>query len=208
MVVEPPRRRRDPERRTRILRAAADLAARRGFHTIGMSEIGAEAGVVGSAIYRHFPSKDAILVALLDRVMQRLRDRAEEIIAAAPDDRSALSGLVYDHIEVALRDRDVLTVYHREVHTLPEDDRRRLRRAQRHYLEEWVHLLAPLRDDLADGELRLTVHAAIGAIQSALFFHSGLADDRLAELLGVTAHACLGVPPAPGLGAGEPSFTD
>jgi hypothetical protein len=41
----------------------------------------------------------------------------------------------------------VLAVYHREVHNLPEDDRRRLLRTQRHYIEEWVHVLAPLRPD-------------------------------------------------------------
>ena len=77
----------------------------------------------------------------------------------------------------------MLAVYHREIYTLPEEDRRRLRRRQRHYVEDWVHLLAPLRRDLADGELRLTVHAAIGAVQSTLFFRSGLAPERQAELL-------------------------
>ena len=60
-----------------------------------------------------------------------------------------------------------------------------------------MHLLAPLRPDLADGELRLAVHAAIGAIQSTLFFRSGLAPDRLAELLDAMAHGCLGITPAP-----------
>jgi hypothetical protein len=103
---------------------------------------------------------------------------------------------VRDHIEVALTDRDALAVYHREVRTLPEDERRRLSRAQRHYIEEWVHLLAPLRPDLAHGEVRLAVHAAIGAIQSTLFFRSGLADERLTELLEGMAHGCLGTDPA------------
>ena len=187
-------RRRDPGRRERILTAAAELAARRGFHTVGMADIGAEAGIVGSGIYRHFGSKDAILVALLDRVMDRLQEGAATIIAGSADDHAALSALVRDHIRVAIEDRSVLAVYHREIHNLPEDDRRRLRRSQRHYLEDWVHVLAPLRRDLADGELRLTVHAAIGAIQSTLFFRSGLAPDRLAGLLDAMAHACLGVP--------------
>jgi AcrR family transcriptional regulator len=187
---------RDPGRRERILAAAAELAARRGFHTIGMADIGAEAGIVGSGIYRHFDSKDAILIALLDRVMARLQDGASRIIAESTDDRSALSGLVRDHVWVAIEDRSVLAVYHREIHNLPEDDRRRLRRLQRHYIEDWVHVLAPLRRDLADGELRLAVHAAIGAIQSTLFFRSGLASERLAELLDGMAHACLGVEPA------------
>jgi len=39
------------------------------------------------------------------------------------------------------------------------------------------------------------VHAAIGAVQSTLFFHSGLAPQRQAELLDRIAHAFLGVPP-------------
>ena len=200
MVSQAPpgqRRRRDPARRGRILVAAAELAARRGFHNIGMAEIGAEAGIVGSGVYRHFENKDAILVALLDRVMARLQDGAAAIHAGAPADHAVLSGLIRDHIRVAIEDRTVLAVYHREIHNLPEDDRRRLRRAQRHYLEDWVHVLAPLRPDLADGELRLAVHAAIGAVQSTLFFRSGLAPERLAELLDEMAHACLGVPPTP-----------
>lgn len=191
------RRRRDPERRERILTAAAELTARRGFHAIGMIDIGAEAGIVGSGIYRHFENKDAILVALLDRVMARLQDGAAELLAVAPDDGAALSGLIRDHIRVAIEDRTVLAVYHREIHNLPEEDRRRLRRLQRHYIEDWVHVLAPLRRDLADGELRLAVHAAVGAIQSTLFFRSGLAPERLTALLDEMAHACLGVAPTP-----------
>src|SRR5919201_5548724 len=178
-----PRRRRDPDRKERILKAAAALGARHGFDAISMADIGAEAGIVGSGVYRHFDSKTAILVAMADRVMDRLMARAAEIIAAGLDERESLSLLVRDHIDVALTDRDALAVYHREVRTLPEDERRRLSRSQRHYIEEWVHLLAPLRPDLADGEVRLAVHAAIGAIQSTLFFRSGLAGERLTELL-------------------------
>ena len=190
-------RRRDPDRKERILVAAAALGARRGFDAISMADIGAAAGIVGSGIYRHFDSKTAILVAMADRVMDRLMTRAAEIISGGADERRRLTMLVQDHIEVALTDGDALAVYHREVRTLPEGERRRLSRAQRHYIEEWMRLLVPLRPDLADSEVRLAVHAAIGAIQSTLFFHSGLADDRLTELLAVMAHDCLGITPAP-----------
>jgi AcrR family transcriptional regulator len=187
-------RRRDPDRRERILAAAADLTANRGFHTVAMTDIGAQAGIVGSGVYRHFPNKEAILVALLDRVMQRLLGSASEIVDRGLADAATLTLLVRSHIAAAIEDRSVLAVYHREAHNLPDEDRRRLRRQQRHYIEEWVHVLAPLRRDLADGELRLAVHAAIGAIHSTLFFRSGLAPDRLAALLDEIAHACLGVP--------------
>src|SRR5690348_6210473 len=190
-----PARRRDPGRKERILVAAAALGARRGFDAISMADIGAEAGIVGSGVYRHFDSKTAILVTMADRVMDRLMTRSGQIIATAPGDLAALSLLVRDHIEVTLTNRDALAVYHREVRTLPADERRRLSRLQRHYIEEWVHLLAPLRPDLADGEVRLAVHAAIGAIQSTLFFRSGLADERLTALMEGMAHGCLGTVP-------------
>src|SRR3954447_12650931 len=183
---------RDPERKARILAAAARLGSRGGFHAISMADIGAEAGIVGSGIYRHFDSKTAILVAMLDQVLDRLSERTAEILSGGGSEGELLSSLVRDHIELALRHRDVLAVYHFELHTLPEEDRRRLRRGQRHYVEDWVHLLASLRPDLADAELRLAVHAAISAIQSTLFFHSGLPAERLTELLERMAHGCLG----------------
>jgi AcrR family transcriptional regulator len=188
--------RRDPERRERILCAAADLAAQRGFHMVGMADIGARAGIVGSGVYRHFSCKDAILVALLDQVMTRMREGAAAVLAGPGNDRGHLSALVRDHIAIALKDRSVLAVYHREIHTLPVDDRRRLRRMQVHYLEDWVQTLAPLRRELSDVELRVAVHGAIAAIQSTLFFRSGLPDDRLAPMLDEMAHACLGIAPA------------
>ena len=176
--------------------AAAALGARRGFDAISMADIGAEAGIVGSGIYRHFDSKTAILVAMADRVMDRLMKAAVEIIAAGLGRaREPVPAGAGPHRGGADRPRRARRLPPRGAH-LPEEERRRLSRSQRHYIEEWVHLLAPLRPDLADGEVRLAVHAAIGAIQSTLFFRSGLADERLTALLVEMAHGCLGIAPA------------
>jgi AcrR family transcriptional regulator len=190
-------RRRDPDRKARILDASAELIAARGYNSVSLADIGAAAGIVGSGIYRHFPSKSAILVELLTQVMDQLEAAASGIAAEFSDDREALTALVRHHVRVAVHDRYVLQVYHGEVQNLAEDNRRTLRRAQRHYIEEWVAVVGPLRPDLTDSEVRLTVHAAIGAIQSILFHNLGVPTDRLIELLDQAAHACLGVPPAP-----------
>jgi AcrR family transcriptional regulator len=140
-----PRRRRDPARKDRILAAAADLIASHGYHAVGMADIGAAAGIVGSGIYRHFDSKSALLAALLEQVMDEQERSAAEIVANAADDREALERLVANHVRFAIEERRLLGVYYREAHHLPEEDLRRLRRAQRHYIEEWVIALAPLR---------------------------------------------------------------
>ncbi|MCW2934226.1 MAG: TetR family transcriptional regulator, partial [Actinomycetia bacterium] len=60
---------RDPARKERILSAAADLVARHGFTAVSMEDIGDAVGITASAIYRHYDSKSAVLVAMLDRVV-------------------------------------------------------------------------------------------------------------------------------------------
>ncbi|NWJ71087.1 TetR/AcrR family transcriptional regulator [Pseudonocardia sp. ICBG1122] len=189
-------RRRDPARKARILGAAAELISRNGYHTVGMADIGTAAGIVGSGIYRHFDSKGAILASLLEQVMDKLGESASRIVQEAGDDRSAVTALVRNHVQVAIQDRRILQVYHREARNLPPADLRMLRRSQRHYIEEWVAAAAPLRPELPDAEVRVLVHAGIGSIQSTLFHNSGLPAERLSELLCGAAHAALGIAPA------------
>lgn len=184
-------RTRDPARKERILAAAADLLAGSGFHAVGMSDIGAAAGVTGSAIYRHFDSKSAVLVALFDRAIDRLLADAQHIVHDTRDLGKALANLIAGQVDFVISDREVAIVYHNEIYNLPEDDRRRLRRKQRLYLEEWVHVLHELRAELSDTEARVVVHAAIGAVQSTLFHNSGLAEQQLRQLLTDAAHAVL-----------------
>lgn len=184
-------RTRDPERKNRILEAAADLVARRGFHAVSIAEIGAAAGITGSGIYRHFDSKSAVLVALFDRVIDDLLRDEHEILEFTTDLKQALDLLIAGQVEFVVGDRELAQVYYREINNLPEADRRSLRRKQRLYLEEWVHLISELRADLSDTDARAVVHAAIGAIQSPLFHNTGLAEDRLRVLLSDAARAIL-----------------
>lgn len=188
-----PVRTRDPARRYRILAAAADLVARNGFNSVSMADIGAASGITGSAIYRHFDSKSAVLVELFDSAIDRLLEDAERTLDSGIGLEQALRELVEGQIEFVVGKREVAQVYHNEIHNLPEDDRRRLRRKQRLYIEEWVHLVDELRSDLDDGEARAVVHAAIGAIQSSLFHSVGLPIDRLRQILADSALAVLGV---------------
>ena len=190
-------RRRPPGRKQLILDAAAQLMAARGYHDVGMAEIGAAAGVTGSAIYRHFEGKPAVLVALFDRVIDDLAREAEAVVTSGIAPAEALRALITTQIRFVREDRTLAQVYHNENTNLPDDDRHRLRRKQRLYVEEWVHVLAVLRPGLSDAHLRTLVHAAIGAIQSVLFFTSGLPDDELADLLLAVAQATTYASPVP-----------
>lgn len=185
-------RTRDPDRKNRILAAAASLVGTRGFNSVSIADIGAAAGITGSGVYRHFDSKSAILVALFDRVIDDLLHDEQQILAENSDLTDALNLLVAGQVEFVVGDRQLAQVYYNEINNLPDDDRRRLRRKQRLYLEEWVHLTGELRADLSDTDARAIVHAAIGAIQSPLFHNTGLDEGRLRVLLTDAARSVLG----------------
>ena len=188
---------RGSERREQIVAAAAELIAERGYHSVSMADIGVAAGIVGPGIYRHFDSKAALLAVLFERVVDVLRNRASEIVEQALDEQEALTELVADHVSLVINDRELAVVYYREVHNLPDEQRRRLRRKQRLYLEEWVHVLAELRPKFDEAEIRAIVHGAIGAIQSVLQYRdTGLPSDRVAAHLAAMGHAVLGVAPS------------
>ncbi len=138
-------------------------------------------------IYRHFDSKAAILVALFERVTDDLLSDQQRIIDREPDLARALDQLIAGQVEFVVGDRAIVRVYHNEINHLPDEDQSRLRRKQRLYLEEWVHVVRELRPDLDDAYARTLVHAAIGAIQSTLFHNVGLPEDRLRIVLSQSA---------------------
>jgi AcrR family transcriptional regulator len=61
------RTRAEPAARERILETAYELFSRRGVRDVGIDEIIARAGVAKATLYRHFASKDELVIAFLDR---------------------------------------------------------------------------------------------------------------------------------------------
>ncbi len=186
-----PARTRDPARRERILLAAAQVLAGNGYAAANLTDIGAAAGIGGTGIYRHFRNKAALAAALLDRLLDQLVSHATAITAENPDPERALDALVLDHLQTAINDRELFQIYLRESAILPPDDLRRIRRKMRRYVDEWVSVMSQLYPGASDAELRTTIQAAIGALQSMLNFDARLPRERLCEILVAAAHAVL-----------------
>jgi AcrR family transcriptional regulator len=55
------------EARQRILDTAYTLFARRGIRAVGVDEVIAHAGVAKATLYKHFPSKDDLVLAFLEQ---------------------------------------------------------------------------------------------------------------------------------------------
>ena len=182
---------RSSARRKELIAVAANLFASRGYYPVTVDDIGDAVGLTGPALYRHFASKEALLVAVFDQVIEEWTDRIREVVSQAPDPASALRAIVRLHVEFAIEHRENLAVWRQEFQNVPEADRWRLRRSQRLYVEEWVHLVHELRPEFSDTELRAAVHAAIGLLQSPSDFQGGLDTEAAVNFLMSMALAAL-----------------
>ncbi|MGC5018776.1 TetR/AcrR family transcriptional regulator [Micromonospora sp. DT47] len=180
-------------RRDEILEIAVGLFAARGYHGVSMDDIGAAAGVTGPALYHHFAGKEAMLVAALIPVSEGLLDGGRDRAAGHPDDpRGALESLIDFHVDFALANPAVIALHLHELDRLPDEPRRRIRKLQRLYVEEWVTVLTALHPGLPDGEARVLAHAAFGLMNSTPFLGGEVDRRRRAALLrGATLAALL-----------------
>jgi AcrR family transcriptional regulator len=154
------------ERRSALLSEAARLFANHGFDGVSIEDLGASVGVSGPAVYRHFPSKQAVLAALLVGVSQGLLEGGRAVVASADDDAAALRSLVRFHVDFALRDPDVIRVQDRDLGALAQQDREAVRGLQRRYVDLWVDVLGRLNPSSDRAELRLRSQATFGLLNS------------------------------------------
>src|SRR5205807_172842 len=83
-----PERRRELTRTT-LIDAAADVFAKRGFHSASLEEIAETAGFTRGAIYKNFENKEELFFAVIERridsQLMRFREALREDSAAAKD---------------------------------------------------------------------------------------------------------------------------
>ena len=84
---KPKARRNAAETREHVLDVAYDLFYWNGIRATGVDRVAAEAGIAPTALYRLFPSKDALVAAYVERTERRYREWFET--ATADDGRSA-----------------------------------------------------------------------------------------------------------------------
>jgi AcrR family transcriptional regulator len=163
-------------RRQQLLDTAAELFAARGFHGVSVSELGAACGISGPALYKHFPSKEALLAEMLVAISERLLAEGQQRVAAASSASGALASLVDWHVDFALRHRALIVVQDRDWSSLPADSREQVRSLQRSYVDLWAAQLRVSDPALGLDAARAMAHAAFGLINSTP--HSGLLPDE------------------------------
>jgi len=99
----------------RILDAAIEVIAEKGFFHSRVSEIANRAGVADGTIYLYFKNKDELLMAAIDSAFHGFIGRARLELGKITDPREKLRKMAFLHLEALGRNRNMAIVFQTEL---------------------------------------------------------------------------------------------
>ena len=159
-------------RREEILDASSELFQRKGFGNVGVDEIGEAVGITGPSVYKHFPSKIAILTSIGRRSAARLEAGAMAAGAVTTSPRELLAALAESYVVVLTSTPDLSVAFNNGA-VLRNLDARDLLAAQHHYVARWIALVTEIEPGLPRAEAAITVHAALSIANDTVRMRRG-----------------------------------
>ena len=164
LVVQPPARTLSTAeaRREEVIAAARHVVAARGYHGTPTTAIAQAAGISQAYLFRLFPTKLELFLALTDdcfaRVSRTFTQAAQHARATGEDPLTAM-GKAYGDL---LADRDVLLL---QLHTYAAADEPRVRDAVR---DGYAHLIDVVRRESGAGDAELRAFFATGMLMNVV----------------------------------------
>ncbi len=97
-------------RQEQITQAALRLIAQHGLKHVSMATLARGVGLVPSAIYRHFASKDEVVDAVLELVRDRLQQNVREVTLETADALEQIERVITRHVALIRESRGVMRV--------------------------------------------------------------------------------------------------
>lgn len=161
-------------RREQIARVALQQVIRDGVSGLNLGRVAADLGLVPSAIYRHFPSKEAVLDAVLDLIHDRLLGNVRQVRRETADPVAQLRRLLMLHLEMVRQNEGIPRVIFSEETILHPGRKAKVYATIRLYLqrvEEIVRLgqqQGRIRENLDPPVIAIMF---LGLIQPAVILH-------------------------------------
>lgn len=150
-----------------ILLAAAELFRDRGYQAVGIDDIGEAVGITGPAVYRHFRSKEDVLLAALERVLDHTLEALDATVGDATGEE-AVDRTVHGLVSTTMQEWNFAVVFRRESQPLPESLRARLRPKRRRVIDYLVRATHQVHPALTGLDLRLLLEIQYGTLAGVL----------------------------------------
>lgn len=139
--------------REKIRAAAVQLFAEMGYHAAPLRDIASLAGIQAASIYYHYPSKQALLVEIMDTHMRQLNAHLEKILAQPGGVVEQLYAAIASHIRLHTTYKAEFFIIDTEIRALEGENREKILALR----DEYEHLLQRLlQEGVEQGVLRPT----------------------------------------------------
>lgn len=146
-----PRRRRTQDKRRRILDAAVQVFAQKGYFAARVSDIASHAKVADGTIYLYFRSKEDILVSLFDDVMAEHIQKGREELRTVEGAAARLLVIARHHLRLLGGNRDLAVVFQVEL----RQSTKFMKRFTASWLQDYLSLISGvIEEGQRDGTLR------------------------------------------------------
>lgn len=150
------------ERRAVTVEAVVQLAAEQNPNDITTASIATRMGLTHGALFRHFPTKDAILQAVMEWVAERLLSRVNQAAQSTTSPVAALEAIFMTHVDFVIEHPGVPRIMFGELQRAENSGPKRLARALvRKYSQRLQKLLEAGK---AQGELNIALDSEAAAI--------------------------------------------
>ena len=139
--------------REKVLSASVQLIAEYGYHAATMRDIAKMAGIQAASIYYHYPSKQALLVEVMESHMRQLNANLEGILNKPHTFQQCLYEAISNHILLHTTYKSEFFIIDTEIRALEGDNRQKIL-ALRDYYENLIQEV--LREGMIQGVLRQT----------------------------------------------------
>jgi AcrR family transcriptional regulator len=160
-------RERYDRRQAQVVLDAARVFARQGYDQTSVPQLADELGLAAGSLYHYFGSKEQLLIAICDQLMDPLLDEARTITTNDDGAAAQLQALVHLWVAHVIERRNHMLVFQQERHVIDHGDQWRQVRDRRKEFErlvesvlERVHRNGQTR--LADA--RLSLAALLGMV--------------------------------------------
>jgi TetR/AcrR family transcriptional regulator len=107
--------RRTPDTRERVLQVAQALFAERGYRGTSLRDIAKRIGIKAPSLLHHFPSKQQLYLAVLDKMFESLEDAANAIAWGRGSRQERMRQAVGDAIDFIAGHRDFVRIMGKEM---------------------------------------------------------------------------------------------
>ncbi len=147
----------------RILRTAAELFARNGYHATGLSELGEAVGLGRGALYYHIGSKENLLYELSVKHVEEMVAYGEKVLSSPLGAEERFRRLSRKLMRVIADNLPELTVFFREINSFSGQRQDRIVMLRARFEKVWLKVIS---DGEAEGLFQhgddLTVKAVLG----------------------------------------------